>query len=166
MALARKIAYNVVFNSALKVTSTVFIALLSIRLITGYLGQEGFGEYATVLAFFAFLGPLVTWGLPISRLGKLPSRRWMRRSFSEKSHPSRSHERLDYHYRSTDSLLVPLQRIGQGWSGGYHRRAPLRPIQHASQWYFPETARDGSGGDGGIRGEDPPVRTRLSRCPF
>ena len=63
MALARKIAYNVVFNSALKVTSTVFIALLSIRLITGYLGQEGFGEYATVLAFFAFFGAIGDLGL-------------------------------------------------------------------------------------------------------
>lgn len=63
MALARKIAYNVVFNSALKVTSTVFIALLSIRLITGYLGQEGFGEYATILAFFAFFGAIGDLGL-------------------------------------------------------------------------------------------------------
>lgn len=63
MALARKIAYNVVFNSTLKVVSTVFIALLSIRLITGYLGQEGFGEYATVLAFFAFFGALGDLGL-------------------------------------------------------------------------------------------------------
>lgn len=63
MALARKIAYNVVFNSALKVTSTVFIALLSIRLITGYLGQEGFGEYATVLAFFALFGAIGDLGL-------------------------------------------------------------------------------------------------------
>ncbi len=63
MALARRIAYNVVFNSALKVTSTVFIALLSIRLITGYLGQQGFGEYATVLAFFAFFGAIGDLGL-------------------------------------------------------------------------------------------------------
>ena len=63
MALARKIAYNVVFNSALKVISTVFIALLSIRLITGYLGQEGFGEYATVLAFFALFGAIGDLGL-------------------------------------------------------------------------------------------------------
>jgi O-antigen/teichoic acid export membrane protein len=63
MALARKIAYNIVFNSVLKVTSTVFIALLSIRLITGYLGQEGFGEYATVLAFFAFFGAIGDLGL-------------------------------------------------------------------------------------------------------
>lgn len=63
MALARRIAYNVVFNSTLKVVSTVFIALLSMRLITGYLGQEGFGEYATVLAFFAFFGAIGDLGL-------------------------------------------------------------------------------------------------------
>ncbi|MEP7162211.1 MAG: flippase [Candidatus Moraniibacteriota bacterium] len=63
MALARRIAYNVVFNSALKVVSTVFIALISIRLTTGYLGQSGFGEYATVLAFFAFFGALADLGL-------------------------------------------------------------------------------------------------------
>lgn len=63
MALARRIAYNVVFNSTLKVVSTVFIALLSIRLTTGYLGQSGFGEYATVLAFFAFFGALADLGL-------------------------------------------------------------------------------------------------------
>lgn len=63
MALVRKIAFNVIFNSALKVVSTVFIALLSIRLTTGYLGQAGFGEYATVLAFFAFFGALGDLGL-------------------------------------------------------------------------------------------------------
>lgn len=63
MALARKIAYNVVFNSVLKVASTVFIALMSIRLVTGYLGQGGFGEYATVLAFFAFFGAIGDLGL-------------------------------------------------------------------------------------------------------
>ena len=58
MALARKIAYNVVLNSFLKVFSTVVLSLLSIRLITGYLGQEGFGEYSTVLAFFAFFSAM------------------------------------------------------------------------------------------------------------
>lgn len=63
MALARKIAYNVIFNSTLKVVSTVFIALLSIRLTTQYLGPTGFGEYATVLAFFAFFGALTDLGL-------------------------------------------------------------------------------------------------------
>lgn len=63
MVLARKIAYNVVLNSLLKVTSTVVLSLLSIRLMTGYLGQEGFGKYATILAFFAFFTALADLGL-------------------------------------------------------------------------------------------------------
>lgn len=63
MALARKLAYNIVFNSALKVTSTVVLSLLLVRLITGYLGQEGFGKYATVLAFFSFFSAISDLGL-------------------------------------------------------------------------------------------------------
>jgi len=63
MALAHKIAYNVVFNSFLKVFSTVALSLYSIRLITGYLGQDGFGKYSTVLAFFAFFSALADLGL-------------------------------------------------------------------------------------------------------
>jgi len=63
MALARKIAYNVVLNSFLKVFSTVVLSLLSIRLMTGYLGQEGFGKYATILAFFAFFTAIADLGL-------------------------------------------------------------------------------------------------------
>lgn len=63
MALARKIAYNVILNSFFKVFSTVALSLFSIRLITGYLGQEGFGKYATVLAFFAFFSAVADLGL-------------------------------------------------------------------------------------------------------
>ncbi len=63
MALARKIAYNVVIVSVLKVASTVFLSLFSIKLITGYLGQEGFGQYATVLAFFAFFSAIADLGI-------------------------------------------------------------------------------------------------------
>lgn len=63
MAIARKLAYNVIFNSILKVTSTVVLSLLLVRLITGYLGQEGFGKYATVLAFFSFFSAISDLGL-------------------------------------------------------------------------------------------------------
>ncbi len=63
MALARKIAYNVILNSFFKVTSTVVLSLLAIRLMTGYLGQEGFGHYATVLAFFAFFSAMADFGM-------------------------------------------------------------------------------------------------------
>lgn len=62
MVIARKIAYNVVVNVITKILSTV-LALVGIGLITRYLGTEGFGQYATVLAFFAFFGALADLGL-------------------------------------------------------------------------------------------------------
>jgi O-antigen/teichoic acid export membrane protein len=62
MAIARKIAYNVVFNVITKFLSTV-LALVGIGFITRYLGTEGFGDYSTVLAFFAFFGSAADLGL-------------------------------------------------------------------------------------------------------
>jgi O-antigen/teichoic acid export membrane protein len=62
MPLARRIAYNVVFNSVAKILSTV-LALVAIGFITRYLGTEGFGNYATVLAFFGLFGALADLGL-------------------------------------------------------------------------------------------------------
>jgi O-antigen/teichoic acid export membrane protein len=62
MVIARKIAYNVVFSSFSKILSTI-LALISIGLITRYLGQEGFGNYATVLAFLSFFTAIADLGL-------------------------------------------------------------------------------------------------------
>ncbi len=62
MVIARKIAYNVIVSSASKIISTV-LALLSIGLITRYLGAFGFGEYATVLAFLALFSAIADLGL-------------------------------------------------------------------------------------------------------
>ncbi|EKE19479.1 MAG: Polysaccharide biosynthesis protein [uncultured bacterium] len=62
MAIARKIAYNVIFNAITKILSTV-LALVGIGFITRYLGKEGFGDYSTVLAFFAFFGSVADLGL-------------------------------------------------------------------------------------------------------
>lgn len=62
MAIARKIAYNVIFNVVTKFISTV-LALVGIGFITRYLGKEGFGHYSTVLAFFSFFGSLADLGL-------------------------------------------------------------------------------------------------------
>jgi O-antigen/teichoic acid export membrane protein len=59
----RKIAYNIVFNSLMKVVTTVVLSLVSIRLITGYLGKEGFGDYATILAYFAFFSAVADLGI-------------------------------------------------------------------------------------------------------
>jgi O-antigen/teichoic acid export membrane protein len=62
MAVARKIAYNVAFGSVAKVFSTI-LALVSIGFITRYLGKEGFGNYATVLAFLSFFASIADLGL-------------------------------------------------------------------------------------------------------
>ncbi|MFC1609259.1 flippase [Patescibacteria group bacterium] len=60
--VARKIAYNVVFNTVAKTMSTA-LALVGIGFITRYLGESGFGDYATVLAFFAFFSAIADLGL-------------------------------------------------------------------------------------------------------
>ena len=62
MAIARKIAYNVIFNVITKILSTI-LALVGIGFITRYLGKDGFGDYSTVLAFFAFFGSIADLGL-------------------------------------------------------------------------------------------------------
>lgn len=60
--LARKVAYNIIVSSAAKILSTV-LALVSIGLITRYLGKEGFGDYATVLAFLSLFSAVADLGL-------------------------------------------------------------------------------------------------------
>lgn len=62
MFVARKIAYNVLVNTVSKVFSTI-LALVAIGLITRYLGKDGFGEYATVLAFLSFFSAIADLGL-------------------------------------------------------------------------------------------------------
>ena len=62
MVIARKIAYNVAVSSVSKILSTA-LALVSIGLITRYLGKEGFGNYATVLAFLSFFSAIADLGL-------------------------------------------------------------------------------------------------------
>src|SRR4030065_1204411 len=62
MLVARKIAYNVLVSSISKVLSTI-LALVSIAFITRCLGKEGFGNYATVLAFLSFFAAVADLGL-------------------------------------------------------------------------------------------------------
>lgn len=62
MAIARKIAYNVVFNVITKILSTI-LSLVSIGLITRYLGKDGFGNYSTVIAFFSFFAAIADLGI-------------------------------------------------------------------------------------------------------
>jgi O-antigen/teichoic acid export membrane protein len=65
MSLTRSIARNTITQFAAKAVSIVF-GVLTIGIITRYLGQEGFGKYATIVAFLQFLGILVDFGLQLS----------------------------------------------------------------------------------------------------
>jgi len=62
MSLPYRIAYNAIFTSTAKIFGTI-LALVSIGFITRYLGKEGFGDYSTVLAFFAFFSAMADLGL-------------------------------------------------------------------------------------------------------
>lgn len=62
MTLPRKIAFNTVFSSVAKVLWTL-IALVTVGLITRYLGAAGFGEYTTILSFYFMLAALGDLGL-------------------------------------------------------------------------------------------------------
>jgi O-antigen/teichoic acid export membrane protein len=62
MVIVRKIAYNVLVSSVGKVLSTI-LALVGIGLITRYLGKDGFGNYATALAFFSLFGSIADLGI-------------------------------------------------------------------------------------------------------
>jgi len=60
--LTQKIAYNTIVSLASRVVGTI-IALVNIGLITRYLGQNGFGDYSTILAFLYVFSVLADLGL-------------------------------------------------------------------------------------------------------
>lgn len=62
----------------MKIVTTVVLSLVSIRLITGYLGKEGFGDYATILAFFAFFSAIADLGI-----GQITAREISKRDANE-----------------------------------------------------------------------------------
>ncbi len=65
MSLKRKLAYNT-FMQLLSKLGTVIFGTLTIAIMTRYLGQEGFGEYSTIVAYLAFFGVLADFGLQIT----------------------------------------------------------------------------------------------------
>ena len=62
MTLTKKIATNVFWQILGKGIATIF-SVITIGLLTRYLGQSGFGYYSTALAFMQFFGVLVDFGL-------------------------------------------------------------------------------------------------------
>jgi len=70
MSIQQSIAKNTIWHFAGKALGMLF-GILSIALVTRYLGQEGFGWYATVFAWLQFFGILIDFGLYLILLSEL-----------------------------------------------------------------------------------------------
>ncbi|MCK4539786.1 flippase [Candidatus Parcubacteria bacterium] len=64
MRLSTKIAYNTIIQIISKVLS-VIVGLISVAIITRHLGQNGFGQYTTILTFLSFFGIIADFGLTL-----------------------------------------------------------------------------------------------------
>lgn len=62
MSLTRKIAHNTIIQIVGKIITTI-LGLVSLALVTRYLGQEKFGWYITATAFLQFAGILIDFGM-------------------------------------------------------------------------------------------------------
>ncbi|MBI4215128.1 MAG: flippase [Parcubacteria group bacterium] len=65
LATEKKISFNIFSQVIGKIFSTV-LGLIAIGLITRYLGQEGFGNYTTVMAYLQIFAILADFGLSIT----------------------------------------------------------------------------------------------------
>ncbi len=64
MSLTRQVAHNTIYQAIGKIIATV-LGVVAIALMTRYLGQEGFGQYTTIIAFLQFFGIMVDMGLTL-----------------------------------------------------------------------------------------------------
>jgi len=64
MTLAAKVAKNTLIQISGKMIST-FLGLFSLALMTRYLGQDGFGEYTTVITFLTFFAVIADLGITL-----------------------------------------------------------------------------------------------------
>jgi len=61
-SLTSKVALNTIVQSISK-ASVVAMSIVTISMLTRYLGQEGFGEYTTVMTYLGFFGIVVDMGV-------------------------------------------------------------------------------------------------------
>lgn len=64
MRLTAKVAYNTLFQSISKTVATA-LGLVTVAIITRYLGKTGFGQYTTIMTFLSFFGILADLGLTL-----------------------------------------------------------------------------------------------------
>ncbi|MFA6421949.1 MAG: flippase [Candidatus Buchananbacteria bacterium] len=65
MSLALKVAKNTFYQIIGKVVGTVF-GLITVGLMTRYLGQTGFGYYTSIITFLQFFGVIIDFGLQMT----------------------------------------------------------------------------------------------------
>ncbi len=65
MSLTQKIAYNTIIQFLGKILGTI-IGVLTIAIMTRYLGQIGFGQYSTIMAYLQLFAILVDMGLSLT----------------------------------------------------------------------------------------------------
>ncbi len=70
MSLARKVAWNTVIHVVGKLLGNI-IGVVVVALLTRYLGQEGFGNYATILAYIFFFSAFADLGLYMITINEL-----------------------------------------------------------------------------------------------
>ncbi|MBU1130871.1 flippase [Patescibacteria group bacterium] len=73
MTLTKTIAKNTLWQIIGKIIGTI-LGVVTIALLTRYLGKEGFGHYTTALAFMQFFGVLVDMGLYLICLREISAR--------------------------------------------------------------------------------------------
>ena len=64
MSIAKKVAHNTISQILGKFLSTA-IGLLSLAIITRYLGTEGFGKYTTIITYLSFFAVFADFGLTL-----------------------------------------------------------------------------------------------------
>ncbi|MFH1173495.1 MAG: flippase [bacterium] len=64
MSFTRKVAHNTIYQAVGKIIATI-LGVLAIAMMTRYLGQTGFGQYSTIIAFLQFFGIMVDMGLTL-----------------------------------------------------------------------------------------------------
>lgn len=64
MSLSTKIAYNTIIQTISKIIVSIF-GLITIALVARHLGQNGFGEYITIITFLSFFAILSDCGLTL-----------------------------------------------------------------------------------------------------
>ncbi|MFC1687793.1 flippase [Patescibacteria group bacterium] len=74
MTLTRTIAHNTIVQVIGKIISTI-IGLVVIGILTRYLGEKGFGQYTTIMAYLQMFGVIVDMGLYVMLVKKISEER-------------------------------------------------------------------------------------------